>query len=129
MSEMFEWKDEYCIGISKIDSQHKNLFAIANRLQHDLDHDQLQGELMNLFRYTREHFKTEEELMRDCGYPDYANHQRMHDGLLNSLNNFAAEVVKKPEQLPAFKQFVADWITEHILNQDQRIASHFFSAS
>ena len=32
MFRMFEWKNEYAIGIGSIDAQHQNLFAIGREL-------------------------------------------------------------------------------------------------
>ena len=30
--EVFEWKDDYNIGVEKIDSAHKELFSLVNRI-------------------------------------------------------------------------------------------------
>lgn len=124
MSGQFAWKDDYRLGIEEIDIQHQNLFSIANRLNDTSDAEQLYDELMNLYRYTREHFKAEEALMRECGYPEYREHRQQHDELLDTLNQSAAEVVREPEKLAKLQAFMAHWVVEHILNQDQKIATY-----
>ncbi len=124
MKEIFVWDDKYNIGIDEIDAQHRNLFQLANRLQDDLPQGRLQEELMSLYRHTREHFKAEEALMRDSGYPSYLEHRGQHDALLDKLNELAAEVVKDPAKLPTFRDFVGDWIKQHMLSHDQGIAAY-----
>ena len=113
---------DYRLGIDEIDVQHQNLFRIANRLNADLAPGQLYEELMNLYRYTREHFTAEEALMRKWQYPDYLDHKRLHDQLLGTLNTTAAEVAREPEKLPQLQAFLANWVVGHIQDQDQRIA-------
>jgi hemerythrin len=124
MTESFAWQEGYCIGIEEIDAHHQNLFRIANRLQEDLPPGRLREELMVLYRHTREHFAAEEALMRAAAYPGYPAHRDQHDQLLDTLNHYATLVVRDPGQLPALRAFLADWIVEHILNQDQRVAEH-----
>ena len=33
MIEWFPWKDEYSVGIPQVDSEHKRLIALINKLQ------------------------------------------------------------------------------------------------
>ena len=124
MSDLFVWKDGYNIGVEEVDAQHQNLFRMANRLQDDFPPGDLEELLMELYRHTREHFKSEEALMRDSGYPYYLEHRNQHDALLDNLNEMAAQVVKDPAKLPAFREFVDDWVKTHILNHDQGIAAY-----
>ena len=124
MNEQFVWRRDYCIGVEEVDAQHENLFRIANRLEAHLEPGQLQQELMNLYRHTREHFGAEEALMRRIDYPGYREHQRQHDTLLDALNHRVAEVVRNPPRIGAFQAFLAEWICDHILTQDQLIAGY-----
>ena len=55
MNDNHEWKDDYAIGDAEVDAQHRNLFAIANRMREDMPPGRLEEELMNLYRHTREH--------------------------------------------------------------------------
>ncbi|MEI6388415.1 MAG: hypothetical protein WCQ50_17485 [Spirochaetota bacterium] len=41
--DYFPWKDEYSVGIFEIDSQHRKLIAILNRLYTELWEDSAEG--------------------------------------------------------------------------------------
>ncbi len=124
MSDIFKWDDKYKIGIDEIDAQHEKLFSIARQLQDDLNQDQLQMALMDLYQYVREHFKSEETMMLECSYPDYKAHRQLHDDLLDNLNNHVAEIVGDPQKLPSFRLFLADWVLTHVKNEDQLLADY-----
>jgi hemerythrin len=124
MTDSFVWKKGYNVGVEEIDAQHENLFRIANALRSDLPPGRLEEELMYLYRHTREHFKAEEALMRDSGYPYYMDHRDQHDELLDNLNEIAAQIVKNPEKLPELKNLLDKWVKQHILNYDQGIAAY-----
>lgn len=124
MSEQFHWRDEYRLGIAQIDEQHQQLFRIANRVFSDLPPGDLEEALMELFRYTREHFRAEEAYMKEVGYPGLLRHRVQHDDLLDQLNEYAAKVVRDPGQMPALRAFIASWIGQHILTHDLAIARY-----
>ncbi|MGA2071741.1 MAG: hemerythrin domain-containing protein, partial [Sedimentisphaerales bacterium] len=67
------WKDEYSVGVEKIDHQHQHLFEIINKLIErpvSSDDSGLVSDILSeMVNYAREHFSTEEMLMRQYGYP------------------------------------------------------------
>ncbi|MCP4254491.1 MAG: hemerythrin family protein, partial [Candidatus Scalindua sp.] len=71
--------------------------------------------------------KSEEVMMRDSDYPYYEEHRQLHDDLISILNEQAGEVASDLEKLPAFRLFVADWITNHVKNVDQLLGEHLQS--
>jgi hemerythrin len=121
MKNLFDWMEEYGLGIDNIDTQHRQLFDIANRLWDELRPGDLEEVLMDIYRHTRQHFRDEEQFMKDMGYPELEGHRRQHDALLAQFNELSAKVVKDPAQLSALQTFLADWIADHTLNQDQRL--------
>lgn len=124
MATPFEWSERFSCGDVGIDAQHRNLFAIANRVQAELTREQRQQELMNLYRHMREHFAAEERLMRESDYPGYPEHREAHDEILLQLNDISAEVAADPARLPALRELVAMWINSHVLGADLAIAEH-----
>ena len=62
-TNLFEWSDDYKIGISEIDNQHKKLFAMAYELNKAMlerkANDILEKLLNDLMTYTQTHFQEE----------------------------------------------------------------------
>jgi hemerythrin len=89
---MLEWKPEYSVGVAKLDTQHRKLFDYVNELEQAMRKGQgravLDKILANLSAYTREHFATEEELMRRTGYPAYAQHKAAHETFVKRVREF-----------------------------------------
>jgi hemerythrin len=73
------------------------------------------------------HFKTEEEMMDQSGYPDAQMHKSDHDVIRKKLEKFHKrwEVLKGPKELQGFleKDF-KKWYTQHISKWDSQTALH-----
>ena len=90
---MLKWKDEYCIGVEKIDEQHKHLFEIGNRAyallndEFKLDKfDHIVEIIEELKQYTLYHFKSEEEYMKSIFYEGYSKQKAQHDYFIEKIN-------------------------------------------
>ena len=123
MASMFEWKNDYSVGIGSVDAQHQNLFAIARELYNAMSAGQgkaaLSRILDRLVQYTAVHFAHEERLMRAHDYPNFQEHKAQHDALTRQVlafqADFAAGRVSMTVQL---LQFVKDWLEKHIKGSD-----------
>ncbi len=129
---MITWKGDYCIGIEKIDTQHKKLFEIANGiyklLKNELyidKYDRIVSLLDELKDYTIYHFKTEEEYMQGIGYKKLLSHKVQHDDFIEKINNVDYRKIDENQQayLLELLDFVADWIVHHILENDKLITA------
>ena len=64
------WDERYTLGVEEIDSQHRRLFALLDRLHEAIgqgsDHEEMKKIVMELVRYADEHFSAEESLMQDA---------------------------------------------------------------
>ncbi|MFH0998828.1 MAG: bacteriohemerythrin [Pseudomonadota bacterium] len=120
----FEWKDEYSVGIAKIDSQHKVLVSFLNELYDSMKagkgKDTLDTVLKSLVDYTKTHFATEESLLKLYKYPDYEAHKQKHDKLavhvLELKQKFDSGQISNPIQIT---NFLKDWLGKHIMGTDQ----------
>jgi hemerythrin len=120
---MFEWKDEYSVGIGSIDGQHRNLFALAGELYAAMSAGQgnsVAGSILNrLIRYTKVHFAYEEHLMQQYDYPAYASHKREHDALTERVIAFQADFEGgKVAMTIQLLQFLQVWLEHHIKEAD-----------
>lgn len=129
---MLVWKDEYAVGVDIVDSQHKHMFEIGNRIYRLLKddfcvdkYDKVVEILDELKQYTRYHFETEEQYMLDNQYKGYFLQKVEHDKFLEKLDEFDLgdldEITDKDiEDLLAF---IFEWVLDHILKKDKEIMS------
>jgi hemerythrin len=127
---MFNWKQDYVVGVEIIDTQHKKLFEIGNRAYELLKdkfrtdkYDEIISILTELKDYTIFHFKTEEEYMMSIGYKKFFSHKVYHNDFIETINNIDLSKVDKNqnEYIMELLEFVAKWINDHILEKDKLI--------
>ncbi|HHV72793.1 MAG TPA: hemerythrin family protein [Clostridia bacterium] len=123
----FKWKDEYSMGIAKIDQQHKRLFEIGSqiyelaRLKDDVDHfDEIVAIIGELKDYTKYHFQFEEELMDLYQYPQVKLHKLEHFSFIKKLNDLDLDRIDEDQErvIMDLLDFVISWVTNHIIKSD-----------
>ena len=120
---MFEWKQKYSVGITSIDAQHRNLFAIAQELYAAMSAGQGRSALARLLdrliQYTTMHFAYEERLMRQCDYPNLAEHKLEHERLTAQVVEFQKDYQSGRVILTVqLLQFLKGWLEHHIQKSD-----------
>ncbi|HWR03399.1 MAG TPA: bacteriohemerythrin [Humidesulfovibrio sp.] len=127
------WQEEYGIGIAVIDKEHRELFHQAKTLYHGLfgvEPAASPGKLFPaLLNITREHFATEEELMRAHGYPALKPHTEHHRQILAALRDFASDYEAwKTASRKEIGIFIKNWVMTHILTEDRKLGTFLKSA-
>ncbi len=122
---MFEWKNDYSVGIGSIDAQHQNLFQIVSELYAAMSAGQgkavLAKTLDRLVQYTASHFAHEERLMGQHGYPDLAAHKAAHDALTKKVLQFQANFESGNAIMTVdLFEFLNDWLVTHIQGTDRK---------
>ena len=117
----FIWRDSYVIGNASIDSEHQHLFKLANDFFEANDKLKKIDCAMRLFKYTREHFDHEEQLMRDIGYPEISAHVQQHTHLIGKLNEVAEKIANDTLENVDLKAFLTAWLVGHIVTFDTRL--------
>lgn len=129
---MIKWKDEYTMGIQSIDDQHKELFEIANRIYELLRNELITDKyskiveiIEELKEYTIYHFQAEEEYMKSIGYRKFLSQKVAHNDFLEKMNTIDFEKIDNGhnEYLLGMLDFVADWLVQHIIKEDQLIVA------
>lgn len=129
----FTWQDKFDTGIDDVDRDHRILADLISQL-----HDAFasgKGEtaigpvLAILVEYTDYHFKREEALMNQYGYPETPAHKAEHDSLKTKVydirNRFeAGEGSAIGNELLAFLHF---WLYFHILDVDMAFREFFIA--
>lgn len=129
MADYFEWLDSYSVGVRTFDDAHKNLIGITNKVvtacMEKKPLDQITDLLIDLIRYTRHHFRDEEELMRETGYDLLKQHQALHDTLFDQVLQFTDDIFHGRVEKSEISQFLMDWLITHILEEDMKYKEHF----
>ncbi len=125
---MFSWKDEYALGVTRIDVQHKRLFEIAGRLQAAMaagEGREAAGRVLeDLISYTHMHFTAEEGLMLASCYPGAAAHKAEHESLMRRVLEYReAYQAGRVALTVSILQFLKDWLVQHIAASDRRIGA------
>ena len=123
---IFEWDDKYSVKIVLIDSHHKKLFDIMNKI-YDLmaagaDDDSIIRIIGELLEYTNYHFGEEEKMMERINYPDVNNHKQYHRDFVSKLTEFYTSAKNGKAIFVAIKvaDMGVDWLKTHILTIDAR---------
>lgn len=120
------WTDDLTVGISEIDSQHKELFAQLERLLEACmagrEREEVLGMLDFLDGYVETHFGTEERLHREHGYPGREKHLAEHAFMRERLGHFReeAETAGPTRDLVLrVNQTLIEWLRTHISSADR----------
>jgi len=129
---MVTWKEEYNIGVTEIDEQHKALFEIVNRVQALLSdeliidkYDGIVAIINELKEYTIYHFKAEEEYMLKTGYKKLFTQKVMHQDFVDKMNSIDLMQIDNDQNkyLNEILYFVCEWLLTHILKEDKLISA------
>lgn len=125
---LYQWNDEYSLGVEEIDAQHRRLIEIAEEIyqimrdQWRLDkYNQILIVLGELKDYTVYHFQSEEAYMAKIGYKKRFSHALEHSAFVNKLNEIdLSEVDEKQEKyLQDLLTMITDWVVNHIMTADK----------
>ena len=126
------WREELSIGVEQIDSQHKELLArfdmLLNACKLGKGKEELSHLLGFLDEYVVTHFRDEEVLQRQCGYPDYEAHRAEHAAFVARIkdlkNRMANDGEISIEHILDTNKLLMDWLLRHISKRDREVGRH-----
>jgi hemerythrin len=113
-----EWDEKYRIGNDAIDGEHRELFGIANRFLKATGIEETHAAALELRLYTKEHFRHEEVLMREVGYPLTATHLRLHADLISKLDDIESKIQNGELHQVDKEEFINYRFIKHIAAMD-----------
>jgi hemerythrin-like metal-binding protein len=125
------WQEAYECGEPNIDSQHRELFALANAA---LDASfktaepraPFEAAIDKLLAHIVKHFADEEETLEARGYNDLVRHKAAHASLLAQADKLRAGVAADRTTTGELVQFLADKvIAQHLFSADRKFFSLF----
>lgn len=130
MANQLVWQDRFNIGVEIIDSEHKKLFGILNRLfTHKADESKRQWACQEGIKYFKDHamkhFIEEEQYMASIDYAGFETHRHLHDNFrrktLPALERELSQSSFSPDAIDHFLGVCAGWLIGHTLTEDRAI--------
>ncbi|MCY1713156.1 bacteriohemerythrin [Caproiciproducens galactitolivorans] len=128
---MAMWKESLKIGVSLIDSEHKELcdridqlFAACNQGK---GRDEIIKTLEFLEGYTIKHFSDEEKLQRSSTYPKCKEHKEMHEYFKKQIADLKKDITENGASIAVVSKtnyFLMNWLLNHIQKVDTELANY-----
>ena len=129
---LITWKDEFSVGVTEFDNQHKVLIDLINKL-HDAmragtGKQALSEILEELVSYTKFHFANEEKHFSQYSYPEISSHKLEHDKLTRQVMEFQRDYNEGKSSMSIdVMSFLKDWLIKHIGGIDKKYTQFFNS--
>ena len=128
---LMNWSDDYLVGITEIDEQHKAFFEATHRLyDHILNCEgekAIEESVTFLRDYANNHFRIEEAFMQKHGFPRLEEHRKLHAEFFDMLEALVQDLALfGPSQHLADHalEVSQDWLIRHIIDEDSQYAAH-----
>ena len=125
------WNSNYEIGNTLVDSEHKEIFGIVDRLLAD-DFagrpDKIKTAVDFLSDYVARHFEHEEQLMEESGYPDMAAHKKQHRDFVKTVGELMERIEGNLDSVYfslEVNKVIVDWLAEHVMGSDKALVDHY----
>ena len=123
--ELIKWSEKYSVNNFLLDSQHKKLVAIMNELHTAMRVAKGKEILHTIFDeliwYTKEHFRTEEQIMLKFNYPEFKEHKAIHEKLTEQVLKLQKDYKCGSSMVTMdTMNFLKNWLINHIEGTDKK---------
>lgn len=121
---LLTWSHARTVGVKAMDDQHGILMDTMNELRlavvHGLGREKVSEVLDRLIEFTRMHFWSEEQLMKQQGFPGLDEHRAAHQQILaQTLESAHRAQLGEQMQMRPLLCFLRESYIEHIEGLDQ----------
>jgi len=123
---MNDWVKAHSTGVAKLDEDHTELFQWLSDLESAAAEQRtLFGvyALTRLKHYARDHFASEEAMMKAAGYPDLEAHIAEHAKYRERLGELHLKSIGTDISMETV-ELLRDWLTNHISKTDMAYVPH-----
>ena len=124
---IINWYKIYSVNNELIDSQHKKLFDIFNRLydnclnKEDVYCNSIIDELIS---YSACHFAEEERFMKERNHRDIDDHIKDHQYFSGKVMELKqADIINRNETSKELIAFLANWLLNHEIEKDKKFVT------
>lgn len=126
---LIEWRDEFELGISSVDQEHKEMIDLINETYaRHRDHQSkvtIMDFLGEIYARISSHFALEEKIMKEQNYDQYQEHKQDHESLLEDICEFMDDYDRdKPFSEEDMGEFLEHWFINHFRSKDARLHKH-----
>ncbi len=130
------WKEQYRLGMEKVDQQHRELFdRLSSFIQtvrdDDMEWEEKIPEVKETLEFMKEyvvvHFDSEEEFQQEIGYPGFEEHKEIHERFKQEVADFAEQFEEEgfeEELAQEFSGKLMAWLINHVTGDDQEISDY-----
>jgi hemerythrin len=120
--------DRYLIGIKQIDTQHQVLVDLLNKLHKAIltkgSEEEVKDIINQFVDYTVYHFKEEEILMMNNGYPKLQSHIKIHEKIVANVSKVLKDFENSRFLRFKFFTLAMDVLMNHIEIEDNKFAKY-----
>lgn len=120
-----QWKKSLELNNDLIDTQHRMETFLCRKLDVAIKTRQsdqvIRWQMRELRQFTEFHFVSEENLMKEIGYPAVDDHALIHTELLMELDMMLAKISHHKEFPEDLLYFLNKWLAQHIVKEDMKI--------
>jgi hemerythrin-like metal-binding protein len=121
------WGEQLLVFVPRLDAEHHRLLAQSNQfagaVAEGATSAELEVRLKNLIDSFEQHCESEEEAMRNAGYPQAAEHTEEHRRLIAQIKGLRDDLSAGSVQVcNALAVFVQVWTERHIAGPDAALA-------
>jgi putative two-component system hydrogenase maturation factor HypX/HoxX len=113
----FVWQDIYQTDDELMDSEHKDLFVLADKLVASANQQELEHNIQIVYQHVKEHFSAEEALMKQLSYRGYSKHINEHNAMLKRLVEIDRQINQHKWEPQNIEIFMDKW-GKHIIHSD-----------
>lgn len=122
------WSDVYKTGVEQIDLQHQYFVSLMKQVQkyYEQGSSNLKPReiLQEVILYAQYHFYSEENLMKEYGYPDIEKQKAEHRKLIDTILLEAEKIGDSAEDLIPLHTFLLDWFFSHTTKADRQMGKY-----
>ncbi len=125
----WQWDASLEIGVSAIDSQHKALLQLANRIfrQDSVGSESATRAMSTFGKLLELHFSTEEMFMRRCGMPErqISDHVTAHNKILETYVLINLDIASgMVTSITDIHDTIVEWVISHVVEFDLDLAQY-----
>ncbi len=118
-----KWDPSLSSGIDEIDSQHKKILILLDKLIISHSASSLTPEfttaLVEFSEAVKKHFAYEEALLAKLNFKGLKNHKAGHDEIADLLNSMSMTIILDEKNVPFQSvERLAKWFNQHLTSED-----------
>lgn len=121
-----QWSEEFSVGNDRIDFEHRIFYGLINEYRSARESNEPQDKLARILQeialYAKFHFRSEENIMIDVGYPDVERHRIQHYSLIEVLNNKMLGLDMGSCSYQEVEDFLLVWFVLHVTREDSKLS-------